>query len=427
VFAGAGSDEQNRNAINVSVTGLLSGGELSINVDPTKFDVAAGTGVVVDNHTDPLNPTLTTVSWTAFTAEVPTLIGTEDQSEIAINSAGAIVQQATLFTFEQSRDLIILGRLVHPDNVNIIATLMKPRVAFNRDMESEDFLSIIGPLNASGNVVSPTGANLNIDKSAGETFRIGTNYTNSKKRPSITSDPLATALTFSYRWRDGGGGWTRGTDRTTIDPNSYDDGDGTLGTVPNNNFTIQTIFFFGATNSVFLQYGQTVYNTLAAAEAALNDPFDVDPNFAEATFRAWLIVQEGATDLSNPAQAKFITAGVFGLNAIGVPGAGGTGAVPTSLNKNMDALLTAADGQQAVATGISATPPGDGHVAVLVNGHSVTVGDGVKTEECYFSGDGGVTARPISDIQASDELFWNGSIALYELEIDDKVDFVYNV
>ena len=78
------------------------------------------------------------------------------------------------------------------------------------------------------------------------------------------------------------------------------------------------------------------------------------------------------------------------------------------------------------ATGltITSTPAGDSLVMVLVNGIKVELGDGVKTADCYFSGNGGSSARAISAIAAGDELYWNG-ISAYTLETTDSVDFIY--
>ena len=50
---------------------------------------------------------------------------------------------------------------------------------------------------------------------------------------------------------------------------------------------------------------------------------------------------------------------------------------------------------------------------------------GDKTGDCYFSADGGSTARTISAIAQNDILYWNGSIASFELANDDKITLVY--
>ncbi len=91
----------------------------------------------------------------------------------------------------------------------------------------------------------------------------------------------------------------------------------------------------------------------------------------------------------------------------------------------MVASVTTADNQLATVTTIVSTPDSDSYVEVLVGGIMVEVGDGVKTKDCYFSDDGGTTARAIEDIAAGDELFWNGSIAGYELDAGFVIDFNY--
>ncbi len=105
---------------------------------------------------------------------------------------------------------------------------------------------------------------------------------------------------------------------------------------------------------------------------------------------------------------------------------GGGGSSPSSLDKDLVALETLSDGEKAVGSGISVTPALNSHVAILVNGLGASVGDGIKTKECYFSGNNGVDARLIKDIVETDTLHWNGSKALYQLATDDKIDFVFN-
>lgn len=102
-------------------------------------------------------------------------------------------------------------------------------------------------------------------------------------------------------------------------------------------------------------------------------------------------------------------------------------ATPTKSNKNMPASLTSTDFSLACATSIAATPAQGSYVKVSVNGVPITLGDGVKTSECYFSVDGGTTARTILSIQAGDSLYWVGSVAGYQLATTDRVDFDYAV
>jgi hypothetical protein len=101
--------------------------------------------------------------------------------------------------------------------------------------------------------------------------------------------------------------------------------------------------------------------------------------------------------------------------------------VSTSGNKEMTALVTASDGDKATNTTVAATPTNDSYVGVRINGVHYIVGDGVKTKDCYFSADAGTTARAISAVASGDELFWNGSVAGFELDATDKIDFDYEV
>lgn len=95
----------------------------------------------------------------------------------------------------------------------------------------------------------------------------------------------------------------------------------------------------------------------------------------------------------------------------------------STLNKGMTASVTTADGQPATATTLGAKPAG--YPLVMVNGMGQELGDGVKTKDCYFSADGGATARAISAIASGDSLRWNGSIAGYELATTDKIDVIF--
>jgi hypothetical protein len=102
-------------------------------------------------------------------------------------------------------------------------------------------------------------------------------------------------------------------------------------------------------------------------------------------------------------------------------------------NKNMAASTTAADGDVACATAVATTPASSttlgGGIGVRVNGVNYLVGDGTKVAvDCYFSADGGATARALRAVVATDLLYWNGSVAGFQLAAaTDKLDFVYDV
>ena len=48
----------------------------------------------------------------------------------------------------------------------------------------------------------------------------------------------------------------------------------------------------------------------------------------------------------------------------------------------------------------------------------------MKTKDCYFSADGGTTARAFSDIILGDELIWNGFISGFDLITSDLIEIL---
>lgn len=109
-------------------------------------------------------------------------------------------------------------------------------------------------------------------------------------------------------------------------------------------------------------------------------------------------------------------------------GGGGTGSgLLTRANKRMTALATTADNQLACSVALTETPAAGCYVGVRLNGVDVlAIGDGTKlNSDCYFSADGGATARAWSAITVGDALYWRGSYAGYQLSTSDVIEFVY--
>jgi hypothetical protein len=104
-----------------------------------------------------------------------------------------------------------------------------------------------------------------------------------------------------------------------------------------------------------------------------------------------------------------------------------TGGVQTRSNKRMTALTTTADGDLAVAVAVTGTPVAGCYVSVVVDGMRISdVGDGTKVGvSCYFSADGGATARTWAAITTGDTCHWNGSVAGFQLAPTDVVEFDY--
>ena len=305
---------------NLDSTGILTGGTLSINVDTTKFNISSGTGIIVDNYTDVVNPVYTPVTWTTFTGITATNLASADRSFIAIDVNGNLIQSAVPFTNTEHKNYIVIGNLGHANRVAITGLRNNPDPAFDATARLADMARALGAFNIEGNVFSPNGSNLLMNKSGGRTYRLGNNFQLTKKDTDTTTDASASPVTFLYSWRNGTGGWNLGTSTSTIIPNLWDNGSGTLQTVPNGRYTIQLIKYFSGINGPIarIEYGQTLYSSLQSGWSQLPDPYAVsNPAFAEGVTRCYLIIAGSTTDLTNTADAIFVEAAKFGVGSGG--------------------------------------------------------------------------------------------------------------
>lgn len=325
-------------------TGIVNGGHLSINADPTKFDVDAGKGFIVDHSVDPA--TIQTVTWGNFTAQTVTNLATEFATDLAINAAGALVQQVS-FTNQELRSLIFLGGLDHSNQTTIsnVFDIQVPVAAPQSNVR--ELAKAVGDINLSGNIFTPNGANMNIDKSVGRVYSYGRNNTNNKLNPSELTTAAQTALSFGYIFDDGTGFGSFTAQTTNIDPDNYDNGTGTLAAVPVNDWTIQRILFFPNSNNTFIQYGGETYNTLQAAKNDITlATFSSLSAIQTASVRGYIIVQEGETSLLS-ADTVFYNANKFGgVSSIG-------GGVATSTPTLSEVLVQGNDAGSLKITGLA--------------------------------------------------------------------------
>lgn len=105
-------------------------------------------------------------------------------------------------------------------------------------------------------------------------------------------------------------------------------------------------------------------------------------------------------------------------------GGGGTGTSPSAQDQNLIAEVATAVGDPITLEGITSTPVG--RVDVYVNSQRWMVGDGVKTLDCYFSSDGGTTARAMSAIESLDGCYLGTAGAVVGTTLSDTISFCYN-
>jgi hypothetical protein len=376
-------------------TGLITGGLLLTSSDYSQaFTITAGAGFYVDNSVDPLNPVYKYVAWpdlTVTASAFPTSGALADypRTNVAISlptgeptepvfglftgkailaSNTDVVEQQNPFTSEDYRNYIVLGRLAHVNSTSIQRTLSLPLTVFARQYHWFDLAYNLGPINIIGNVYGPGGTDRTIEKTEGQTYRIGSNYKTESSFPDITTDPSTNPTTFAYRYRSGSPTeFTEQPITTIVTGSVYDNGTGTLAVVNNNQWTIQRIFFFGATRTTRIQYGQAVYNSRVDAAAGITtEIFETDRNLAaDAVFRGYLLVRGGAVNLSDLNDAEFIEV------SSGFAGASGGGGATT-----LEAL-----------SDVDAAGAATGDLIV----YNATVGEWVHTPRFPYSGSAVIT------------------------------------
>lgn len=287
-------------------TGVVTGGALSI-ATGTTFDISDGNGWIVDVSVDP--PVATAISWTGKTGITVTDIATQLITFVSINSAGTVIQQGTRWTSSQARDQILLGVVVHVDLTSIDAVNQQQSLSTQIGPGLYDLYEGIGFINASGNNFSPAGASLAINKTLGSLLVHGSNFTTDPKAPNVLSNAALLPCTIQYRVGEG----TNYSTGAVVLPDLYDDGTATPAAVSNNKFTVQRVYLF-TSNNVKIQFGQTIYNTMADAKAAIQiQTFTTEPSIAaNGALRAFLVIRKGTTDLTNTADAFILDAGKFG-------------------------------------------------------------------------------------------------------------------
>jgi len=265
-------------------------------------------------------------------------------------------------------------------------------VAFNAHSTAYDLADALGFINKSGNLFSANGANLTLDKSVGELFATGSNYDSATDNPHTKTLAALTGLTFQYRYSDGSNGATG----TAITPDVLDDGAGGTTAVGNNQWSVQRIYSF-ISNNVKIQLGVTDYASKADAISGIaSELFVTEPSIAaNGLLRGWLVVKKGATDLSDTAEAQFISAGKLGEASAGGGGSGGTVFADNTFRIQDDGDATKqiafeASGITTATTRTVTMPDGDVDMSGGTDGDTLTLqADGSIALETPSGGSGG--------------------------------------
>lgn len=332
-------------------TGLLYGGLLTSG-SSTTFNISAGEGLVVDLNaltTREPHPTMTRVTWNAFTSQSLTYRTTHIQTYIGIDRYGQIVQQTDPFTYDQYNDTILLGTVLHQNLSTINAKISYPNVAYGYKQRTFDFVKSFGPLKLSGlNII--TSSSLGLTVSSGEAFADGRNYEVDPNHPSHIVDS-GTTVSKIFRYYQSGSSFVQDTNGGIgypgIDPSQYNPGgSGSLASVGNNEFSVHRVFWYpnSATKGIVVYYGTAKYDTLIEAVANYTSEFFIEtPNTQQnAVYLGAIIIKGNGTFNANG--YRIIPSGLF--RSIAGSGGGGGGNIVTNLNDLNDVVIISPTTQQ---------------------------------------------------------------------------------
>jgi hypothetical protein len=321
------------------ITGVLAGCEFSATPGTAVFTISSGKLQFCNEYTTPGDTSVSAVNFSgvvnaadAYPADAVTYVGVDYNLQV--------VQQTFPFNDGQCRYIAQIGALAKSAGL-IIASSTMHNTAYNSPQFVGDLYRAIGPI-ATGLVYSGN-AGLTLARTSGTLFRTGAIYNTDKVTPHTAYFTAQSPVTFSTYCRNNANNIFTGSGLvTTFNPAVYDAGGAAAAGVPagvvsNNDWQAVRIFITTSGNSL-LQYGQTVYNSLLAAQAGVQNETHYAARITKSTsFRGFLFVRGGATALNNANDAVFVAASKFGeVNNAASSGSGSS--FDGNLNANLNII-----------------------------------------------------------------------------------------
>lgn len=297
-------------------TGIVTGGNITANgSDPIAVDISAVRAFIVDDVTDPDNPTVTEVIQPDRTVQLDAAAQTRVLTWWLMAADGTLIQQEDTPTPEQRRLFVEIGRTAFNPVSGTIIGSKSIHVMLQQDANQlADLMEALGPFSITGNRITPVATTLRFNKTAGTMFLRSIARDTVPGNPNVGVIPAQTPAQFRRIVQITGAVTPI---VNTIDPANYDVG-GVLTPVGGGagSSTIQRVYVTPADNTVdqiSVQYGQTVYSSLANALDAIGvGTFVPNPGLAElAALVGYIVVTRTATNLADATQARFVTAAKF--------------------------------------------------------------------------------------------------------------------
>jgi hypothetical protein len=339
-------------------TGVLSGGTITIDAGNTAYSISNGWGIYLDYTTSPHSFYIS--RWSNLNA-IP-VNNTRPSTFISINKDGSLFESGTEPTCANDRDYIYLGGYFQSGGL-ILAIKSSPVLAIAPANQINDILRAIGIFKVSGLAFSGVASTLSLARTQGVLFDRANNWKNTEKDPHQIAIAAASPVTIKRVTQT----TVNFANFTTLDVTNYDAA-GTVTPIPGSNNQAQNMRVYQwGTGTVYVQYGQVIYNNLSQAVSALpTESFVTNSAIRpqDAVLVCSISVTKGATNLSAPTQAIFHLAGKFG----DVGGGASGGVASVTLQQAFDNSLepeiqtTATNGSLSIRRGALASP---GSVVVI--------------------------------------------------------------
>ena len=329
-------------------TGLLYGG--AVTYSGSNVYVSPGSGIIADHNattSSEVSPMIEYVTWNAITQSVAN-IATQQVTYLYIDNNGSLQQQSTRFTSQQYHDYIPLGAVGHFDYTQVSAFGGAVQTAYDQGSQTSNFIDAFGPLKVSGYGLTGQANSLRLSVGSGTSFIHGGFYQNDPEFPSQITTPSQATASLVYVYRSGSGvlfDTNGGNLYTSLRPEFYDVGNGTTGSISNNNWTIQHIYSDPKTGVLYVYYGQTIYTTyLNAVGAVATDEFTEGYTFDFTTFIGFAVVKSNTLDIVDTVDNKLVPAGLFRGSGQG----SGGGTAVSNLEDLTDVSITSPTNGQAL-------------------------------------------------------------------------------
>ena len=286
------------------ITSLVDGGEVTINADTTKLDIAS-MNIYPTDHTDRANATGGLIAVSGVTLSI--LAGPAQR--VQVTSAGVV--QVVLFTGnltqkEKLNGLVQLAVVSSANLVNADGVAVTISALYGSSPDSTAALFAAGTKIFSGGTLV-LNTDLTIDRVITTQFDcFAPNFYVDPKNAYEVTFSRVDVISFTGAYQDGSGGTTLVAPTTILNVNFVDDSTGTLDALSGNeaqNFRVYEVGFVGQ-QRFLIEHGQTTHPNLATAVSAAEADSESHNTsiFAVGTiFRGYISVARAATDLLDDA------------------------------------------------------------------------------------------------------------------------------